>query len=213
MGELADRMAARGVEALSDRELLTWLLDEDAQAVEALLATYDGSLARIGSAAEARLRMVGGLGLKRARMLRVAAEFGRRAAADGVPAEFIFTSDDVVRLFRPQLERLVHEECWVIYLTASNRIIERQRVSQGGVTGTVVDHRLIVKRALELLATQLILIHNHPSGTPEASPQDRVLTDRVAQAAALFDIRVLDHVIVARDGDFSFRRAGLIGPS
>lgn len=213
MRELADRLAARGVEALSDRELLAWLLD-DVQAAEALLATYDGSLARIGSEAEARLRMVGGLGLKRARMLQVAAEFGRRAAqADGVPAEFVSTSDDVVRLFRPQLERLVHEECWVIYLTASNRIIERQRVSQGGVTGTVVDHRLIVKRALELLATQLILIHNHPSGTPEASPQDRVLTERVAQAAALFDIRLLDHVIVARDGDFSFRRAGLLGPA
>ena len=62
------------------------------------------------------------------------------------------TSDDVVRLFRPQLQRLAHEECWVVYLTSSNRIIERQRVSQGGVTGTVVDHRLIVKRALELLA-------------------------------------------------------------
>ena len=213
MRELADRMAARGVEALSDRELLAWLLD-DAQAAEALLAAYDGSLACIGSEPEARLRMVAGLGLKRARMLQVAAEFGRRAAqADGATVECVSTSDDVVRLFRPQLERLVHEECWVLYLTASNRIIERQRVSQGGVTGTVVDHRLIVKRALELLATQLILIHNHPSGTPEASLQDRALTERVAQAAALFDIRLLDHVIVARAGDFSFRRAGLLGPS
>ena len=120
------------------------------------------------------------------------------------------TSDDVVRLFRPQLERLAHEECWVVYLTASNRIIERQRVSQGGVTGTVVDHRLIVKRALELLATQLILIHNHPSGTPEASGQDKTLTERVARAAELFDIRLLDHIIIAREGDFSFLREGLI---
>ena len=117
----------------------------------------------------------------------------------------------MVRLFRPRLERLTHEECWVVYLTSSNRIIERQRVSQGGVTGTVVDHRLIVKRALELLATQLILIHNHPSGTPEASAQDKLLTERIAKAAALFDIRLLDHLIIARDGDFSFRRAGLIG--
>lgn len=99
----------------------------------------------------------------------------------------------------------------MVYLTASNRIIERQRVSQGGVTGTVVDHRLIVKRALELLATQLILIHNHPSGTPEASGQDKTLTERVARAAELFDIRLLDHIIIAREGDFSFRREGLIG--
>lgn len=204
-------MAARGAEALDDAELLA-LLTEDEQTARALLEAYDGSLAGIAGESEARLRMVGGLGLKRARRLLAAAEFGRRvAAARAVEADFVTTSDDVVRLFRPQLERLAHEECWVVYLTASNRIIERQRVSQGGVTGTVVDHRLIVKRALELLATQLILIHNHPSGTPEASPQDKMLTERVARAAELFDIRLLDHIIIAREGDFSFLREGLMG--
>ena len=192
MKNIHDKMAARGVEALDDAELLT-LLTEDGQAARALLEAYDGSPARIAGESEARLRMVGGLGLKRA------------AEADSVA-----TSDDVVRLFRPQLQRLAHEECWVVYLTSSNRIIERQRVSQGGVTGTVVDHRLIVKRALELLATQLILIHNHPSGTPEASGQDKALTERVARAAELFDIRLLDHIIIAREGDFSFRREGLM---
>ena len=203
-------MAARGAEALDDAELLT-LLTEDEQTARALLEAYDGSPAGIAGESEARLRMVGGLGLKRARLLLAAAEFGRRVAvARAAEADFVATSDDVVRLFRPQLERLAHEECWVVYLTASNRIIERQRVSQGGVTGTVVDHRLIVKRALELLATQLILIHNHPSGTPEASGQDKTLTERVARAAELFDIRLLDHIIIAREGDFSFLREGLI---
>ena len=210
MKNIHDKMAARGVEALDDAELLT-LLTEDGQAARALLEAYDGSPARIAGEYEARLRMVGGLGLKRARMLLAAAEFGRRAAADrAAEADSVATGDDVVRLFRPQLQRLAHEECWVVYLTSSNRIIERQRVSQGGVTGTVVDHRLIVKRALELLATQLILIHNHPSGTPEASGQDKALTERVARAAELFDIRLLDHIIIAREGDFSFRREGLM---
>lgn len=211
MQDIRNKMAARGVESLDDRELLS-LLVEDTQLAELLLAAYGGSLARLAAEAEARLRMVGGLGLRRARLLHLAAEFGRRVAtAQADKAEFIATSDDVVRIFRPQLERLAHEECWAVYLTASNRIIERQRVSQGGVTGTVVDHRLIVKRALELLATQLILIHNHPSGAAEASAQDRALTDRIAKAAALFDIRLLDHLIIARGGgDFSFRRAGLI---
>lgn len=211
MQEIRNKMAARGVESLDDRELLS-LLVEDSQLAELLLAAYGGSLARLAAEVEARLRMVGGLGLRRARLLHVAAEFGRRVAtAQAAEAECVATSDDVVRIFRPQLERLAHEECWVVYLTASNRIIERQRVSQGGVTGTVVDHRLIVKRALELLATQLILIHNHPSGAAEASAQDRALTDRIAKAAALFDIRLLDHLIIARGGgDFSFRREGLI---
>lgn len=210
MTEIADKMAVRGVESLTDRELLTALV-EDGRLAGALLDAYGGSLARMADEAEARLRMVGGLGLRRARLLRVAAEFGRRVAAGRAAAvDTVATSEDVVRLFRPQLERLAHEECWVIYLTASNRIIERQRVSQGGVTATVVDYRLIVKRALELLATQLILIHNHPSGAAEASAQHRLLTEKVARAAALFDIRLLDHLIISREGDFSFLRAGLL---
>ena len=210
MKQIADKMAARGVAALDDRELLALLLDDE-QAADALWQASDESLERLARTELPRLRMLGGLGLRRARLLLAAAEYGRRVAeAQSAAAEVIATSDDVVRLFRPQLERLDHEECWVVYLTSSNRIIERQRVSQGGVQGTVVDHRLIVKRALELLATQLILVHNHPSGAAEASPQDRVLTERIARAAALFDIRLLDHLIVEREGDFSFLREGLL---
>ena len=202
MKTITDKMTARGVESLSDAELLAVLTDDE-QTAGALLAACGGALARIGSEDAARLRMVGGLGLRRARLLLAAAEFGRRVAASRA-------ADDVVALFRPQLETLAYEECWAVYLTSSNRIIERQRISQGGVQGTVVDHRLVVKRALELLATQLVLIHNHPSGAAAPSPQDKVLTERVAQAAALFDIRLLDHIIIAREGDFSFLRAGLV---
>ena len=204
MKTITDKMTARGVESLSDAELLAVLTDDE-QTAGALLAACGGALARIASEDAARLRMVGGLGL------RCAAEFGRRVAASrAAEADVIATSDDVVALFRPQLETLAYEECWAVYLTSSNRIIERQRISQGGVQGTVVDHRLVVKRALELLATQLVLIHNHPSGAAAPSPQDKVLTERVAQAAALFDIRLLDHIIIAREGDFSFLRAGLV---
>lgn len=207
---VADKMSVRGVAALSDRELLTVLAGDELLA-DVLLDAAGGSLARLAGEDTARLRMIGGLGLRRARVLAAAAEFGRRVAeARAGEADVIRESDDVVRLFRSQLEGLAHEECWAVYLTASNRIIERQRVSQGGVQATVVDHRLIVKRALELLATQLILIHNHPSGAAEASPQDRALTEKVARAAALFDIRLLDHIIIAREGDFSFLRAGLL---
>ena len=210
MKEIADKMLARGAEALSDCELLALLTGDDLTA-EALLSASGGSLVRLAAEDMARLRMVGGLGLRRAQLLAAAVELGRRVAASRAQeADSITTSDDVVRLFRPQLERLTHEECWAVYLTASNRILERQRVSQGGVQSTVVDHRLVVKRALELLATQLILIHNHPSGTAEPSAQDKVLTERVARAAALFDIRLLDHIIISREGDFSFCRAGLL---
>ena len=163
MNRIADKAALRGMKSLSDEELLT-LLVEDEQLARTLLSTCGGSPARLAGEPETRLRMIGGLGLRRARQLLAAAEWGRRVASEGVESEFVTTSDDVVHLFRPQLEALSHEECWAVYLTSSNRIVERQRVSQGGVTSTVVDHRLIVKRALELLSTRLILIHNHPSG-------------------------------------------------
>ncbi|MEG0807357.1 MAG: DNA repair protein RadC [Alistipes sp.] len=203
-------MTSRGVEALTDSELLA-LLTDDEPLSQALMTACGASLARLAAEDLARLRMIGGLGLRRARLLLLSAEFGRRVATQQAQEpDVISESDDVVRLFRPQLETLTHEECWVVYLTASNRIIERQKVSQGGVQGTIVDHRLIIKRALELLSTQLIIIHNHPSGSAEASPQDKVLTERIARAAALFDIRLLDHLIISREGDFSFLRAGLL---
>ena len=210
MREIAEKMQTRGSDSLSDRELLTLLLGDE-QMAEALLAAKGSSLARLAAEDTSRLRMIGGLGLRRAQQLAAAVELGRRiAVSQGCDAETISTSDDVVRLFRPQLERLTHEECWAVFLTSSNRILERQRVSQGGVQSTVVDHRIVVKRALELLATRLILIHNHPSGAAEPSAQDKTLTDRIEKAAALFDIRLLDHIIISKEGDFSFRRAGLL---
>ena len=208
---ITDKLSARGVGALTHEELLA-LLTGDEGLGERLLAEFGGSLARLGGEEVARLRMACGLGLRRAQRVVAAAELGRRIAAERAEeAAVIKTSEDVVRLFRSRLLPLTHEECWAVYLTSSNRIIEQQRVSQGGVQGTVVDHRLIVKRALELLATQLILIHNHPSGAAEPSVQDKALTQKIAHAAALFDIRLLDHLILSREGDFSFLRAKLIG--
>ncbi len=210
MQPLYDKALSRGIASLSDEELLTLLVEEPGVAAS-VLRSCGGLLASVAAEEPARLRMVGGLGRNRALRLLAAAEFGRRVAESRAgEADVIATSDDVVHLFRPKLQRLDHEECWVLYLTSSNRIVERQRVSQGGVQGTVVDHRLIIKRALELLATQLIMVHNHPSGAAEPSPQDKVLTERIARAAALFDIRLLDHLIISREGDFSFLREGLL---
>lgn len=210
MQPLYDKALSRGIASLSDEELLTLLVEEPGVAAS-VLRSCGGSLASVAAEEPARLRMVGGLGRNRALRLLAAAEFGHRVAESRAgEADVIATSDDVVHLFRPKLQRLDHEECWVLYLTSSNRIVERQRVSQGGVQGTVVDHRLIIKRALELLATQLIMVHNHPSGAAEPSPQDKVLTERIARAAALFDIRLLDHLIISREGDFSFLREGLL---
>ncbi len=216
MKNLHDKLMSRGAVSLSDAELLAILVESatdqrDPKAVAEGLLTSCGSLAGVARSELSRLRMVEGIGLKRAERMVVAAEFGRRIArATTSDVECIKTDDDVARLMRPIFEGMQHEECWVLYLTSSNRLIERQRVSQGGVQATVVDHRLIVKRALELLATQLIMVHNHPSGAAEPSLADKELTKKVKSAAALFDIRMLDHVIISREGNFSFRREGIL---
>lgn len=211
MDSLNDKIALRGAESLSDKELLTMLTGDEATA-ETLLEETGGSIEKLARLNLSRLRMLGGLGLHRARLLAAAAEYGRRIATkQAIEANLVIReSNDIVQLFHPQLEGLDHEECWAVYLTTSNRIIERQRISQGGVRATVVDSKLVVKRALELLASQLILIHNHPSGETKPSSEDKIMTDRIARAAALFDIRLLDHIIISREGDFSFRSAGLI---
>ncbi len=215
MYELDDKLAVRGVESLSDCELLSLLLDEgdDGEKLsERVLTTFSGSLSAIVKENVSRLRMVDGLGLKRAKRLILAAEFGRRVSiAESNELVVISNSSDVARIFRPKLEALKHEECWVLYLNASNRVVEQTRVSQGGITATVVDHRLIVKRALELLATHIVVVHNHPSGSVEPSAEDVTLTKKIKSAAALFDIDLLDHIIIApRAADFSFLGAGIL---
>lgn len=209
MKSIRDKIAVRGVGELSDAELLAIII-EDKPLAEKILAEC-GSLSGIVRMELPRLRMIEGLGLRRAEKIAASAELGRRlSAAEAQSVDSIATSDDIVRIFRPIVEGLSHEECWVLFLTNSNRIIERQRVSQGGVQATIVDNRLIVKRALELLSTQIVLVHNHPSGAAEPSDADIALTRKVREAAALFDIRLLDHIIIARSGSYSFRSGGLL---
>ncbi len=214
MNNVTEKLLVRGVDTLSDRELLSLLLDvnsDDDNITNRLLEHYGGLLSRIADEDLSRLRMVEGIGLKRAQRLVVACEWGRRCSVAKAGEQIVITSSrDVVSLFRPRLESLNHEECWVLYLNAANKVVEQQRVSQGGITATIVDHRLIIKRALELLATQLVVVHNHPSGTSEPSCEDIELTKKIKSAAALFDINILDHLIVASAEDFSFLGAGLL---
>ncbi len=99
---------------------------------------------------------------------------------------------------------------WALYLSSANGVIEKTRVSQGGVTALVVDYKLVVKRAVEVLASSLIIVHNHPSGVAAPSPEDIAITQRIAQAAALFDIRLVDHIIIADGASYSFRQYGMI---
>ncbi len=216
MKNLHDKILSRGVATLDDRELIALLVEQTddkrspLEIADALIASC-GSLPGVVNADIPRLRMIEGLGLRRAARLAASGELGRRViCAQQSEVEMISSDSDVARVMRPKLAGLKHEECWVLYLTSSNRLIEALRVSQGGVQATVVDHRLVIKRALELLSTNIILTHNHPSGAALPSGADKVLTKRVKDAAALFDINLLDHVIISSDGCYSFRKEGLL---
>lgn len=217
MKNALDKLVSRGAAALEDEELVAILVaenqsDDQARGVaQSIIAECGGRVNGIADIDISRLRMMSGIGKLRAARLKAAIELGGRVAQQQVAQRDVIASDaDVVRVMRPIVGALQHEECWVLYLASSGRILERMRVSQGGVQATVVDCRLIIKRALELLAVQIVIVHNHPSGSAEPSGQDVALTERVAEAARLFEIRLLDHVIVAQAEHYSFRGHGLI---
>ena len=217
MKNLTDKLLSRGAEMLSDVELVAAIIAEDVSdsralaTAEELLMSVGGSLRRLTEGDISRLRMSSGLGLRRAMRLKAATELGRRVAAAEAMQHDIITSDsDVVRIMEPLLGELLHEECWALYLASSGKVIERMRVSQGGVQATVVDSKLVLKRAIELLASQIVLVHNHPSGSAEPSRQDIELTERIAEASRLLDMRLLDHVIIARGAHYSLRGHNLI---
>ena len=217
MKNTTNKLLSRGAESLTQEELLALILadegdDERALALaRELMQEVDGRLQRILELDTARLRMVAGLGLRRAVRLKASAEFGRRVALLQAASHDTISSDgDVVRIMEPLLAGLPHEECWALYLASSGKVIERQRISQGGVQSTVVDSKIILKRAIELLAVQIVLVHNHPSGSAEPSRQDIELTERIQQGARLLDMHLLDHVIIAKGAHYSFRGHNLI---
>ncbi|MBO5216550.1 MAG: DNA repair protein RadC [Alistipes sp.] len=214
MNNIHDKLVLQGADSMDDKELVTMLLGsgsdqtETERIVEALFAECGnlGSLRRLNLS---RLRMIGGMGVRRAEKIVAALELGRRVALlDSAEKRVITSNEDVVAMMRPMLQDLLHEECWAIYLTSTNGVLEQMRISQGGVQATVVDTRCVVKRALELLAPKIILVHNHPSGMAKPSAQDVALTTKIQQAAQLFDIELIDHVIVSSEGSYSFRSAG-----
>ena len=207
MQDIRNKLSIRGFESLNDAELLALLLED--RALAEVLISECGSLANIAKLPASRLRMVAGLGAKRTERIQSAIEIGNRiSSASRAVEESISSSEDVVRIMRPKLQDKKHEECWAIFLTNSNRIIESRCMSQGGVQATVVDHRLIVKRALELLSTRIIIVHNHPSGSATPSGADFDITKKIKEATSLFDIQLLDHIIISATESYSFKSNG-----
>lgn len=212
-----EKFIKKGCQALSDSELIAILIRSGTPDRSALVVAQEVlSLANDNLSLLAKLQLkdlitVKGVGHTKAITLMTALELGRRRRlSEAISRSKISSSKDAFDLMKPLLEDLSVEQFWVVYLNNSNKFLVQQKISQGGITATIVDIRLILKRALELNATALVLCHNHPSGNLNPSEADFTLTDKVKLAAKLMDIQVLDHIIVTDQSYFSFADQGRI---
>ncbi|MCL2501720.1 MAG: DNA repair protein RadC [Bacteroidales bacterium] len=214
-----EKMEAKGPAVLSNTELVAVLLNtgtKDHPVMETaaeVLKLADQQIRDLSQIPIERLCTVPGVGKAKAIKLMAAFELSRRyalACDHESDQQGITTTLMAAHIIIPQLRDLMHEECWVIYLNQANRMIFKERISSGGVSGTVIDLRMVLKTAVNKLASGLILVHNHPSGCLQPGVQDKEQTRLLAQAAAIFGIRLLDHLIVAGNKYFSFAEKGMI---
>jgi len=210
-----EKFISKGKEALSDSELLAILIrsgtrDRSALAVsQEILQLSENNLSALAKMHLQDLMKVKGIGSTKAVTIMTALELGRRRRlSEAVNRVKISTSNDAYDLIAPLLEDLTTEQFWVIYLNNANKVLCKEQISAGGMTATIVDIRLILKRALELNSTALVLCHNHPSGTLEPSKADVDVTNKMKKAASYMDIQVLDHLIVSDIAYFSFADQG-----
>ena len=207
-----EKLLQKGTSALSDAELLAILIgsgNDTETAVELsqrILNFAQNNLHELGKLDVKRLSSnFKGIGEVKALTIIAALELGRRrAASDIIQKPKVRTSRDIYQYFQPHLADLPHEEFWILLLSRSNQIIQRIKISQGGVADTSADIKLIMREALTHYASGLVLCHNHPSGNRHPSQQDDILTKKVQQAAMLLDIYLLDHVIVADNVYYSY---------
>lgn len=205
-----------GIQALSDAELLAVLLrvgvkGHDVIAVSRdILQKFDNDLGRLARSTSTELQqLVPGIGPTKAITLIAALELGIRCRSAMVREKtLVVSSESIYNLMKDQLESLGHEEFWIIYLSRRLSVEAQEKISSGGMDSTVVDVRVIVKKALDARASAVVLVHNHPSGTLQPSVHDDSLTKRIKGACDLLDIRVVDHVIIAPGGFYSYADNG-----
>lgn len=213
-----EKLLLKGVSVLSDSELLAILIGSGNDRQSAVELSQD-ILSKAGNDLNQLARMsvsdlinnFRGIGQAKAVTLIAALELGRRRKAIETPRKKKITSSKVAYdyLF-PRLSDLNHEETWALLTDRSNKVLSFIQVSRGGISGTVVDIRLILREALNLYASGIILGHNHPSGQCRPSTQDTHLTRKLKEAAQWMDISLLDHIIVCGDTYFSFADEGII---
>lgn len=212
-----EKMLKHGFAALSNAELMAILIgsgNRNETAVELsrrILNDFDNNLDELGRASVDKLKTYKGMGEAKAINVLAALELGRRRQSySRGNIKKITQSSDIFEFLSLEMCDLQHEEFWIIYLDRSNKIIDKTRISQGGISGTVIDVRIILKQALDKLASSIILAHNHPSGNLNPSQADTEITRKISDAAKLLDISVLDHLIISKHQFYSFADEGIL---
>lgn len=212
-----EKLLRKGRSVLTDAELIAILIgsgnrDESAVGLsKRILSSTSNNLPELGKLSIKDLMRFKGIGEAKAVSIAAALELGRRrSGSDTLSRKRITSSASVFELLHPIIGDLTHEEFWIVYLNNSNKILQKQQLSKGGLTGTLVDVRVVFKIALELGAVGLVLVHNHPSGALYPSESDKKLTQKIQIAATSLDIKVLDHIIITEKAYFSFADEGII---
>ncbi len=212
-----EKLKIFGRQSLSDSELLAILIgsgtpNENALIIaQKLLRLVDDDLSRLSKLTLKELKAQNGIGEAKALLISACMELGQRRKESQVEQlNKITCSSDIHTLMAPNFADLAHEEFWVIYLNRGNKIIQKKCLSKGGISGTVADIRMILKVAIDCLASAIILCHNHPSGNLVPSMEDKMLTNKCRDSALLMDIRLLDHLIIYENSYYSFSDEGMI---
>jgi len=212
-----EKLLERGINSLSDAELIAILIgsgNTDETAVEVsrrILDSVNHNLHELGKLGVDELKIFKGIGEAKAISIIAAMELGRRKNQSvALKHEKITCSSDAANYLRPQIGDLGYEEFWVLFLNRQNKILYKQKLSSGGITGTVIDVRLIMRSALSKQATSLIVGHNHPSGNLDPSDADRKVTKQIKEAGVTMEITLLDHLIITQTGYFSFADEGIL---
>ncbi len=212
-----EKLRDKGRATLSDAELVAILIgsgNTDESAVDLskrILASVGNNLNELGKLSLKQLMEFKGIGEAKAISIIAAMELGRRKRGEeALKKHKITSSRSVFELMQPIIGELPHEEFWIIYVNNSNKVIRKNQLSKGGITGTLVDVRIVLKIALEVGATGIILVHNHPSGTLNPSEADKQLTKKLKTAGESLDIKVLDHLIITEKAYFSFADENLL---
>jgi len=212
-----EKLMLKGKSALSDAELIAILIGSGSRNESAvdlskrMLASVVHNLNALGKLSLSQLMQFKGIGEAKAITIVAALELGRRRRVEETVELVKITSSKVIfDVMQPIIGELPHEEFWIVYLNNSNKVISKTQLSKGGITGTVVDIRLVFKMALEYGATSIVLCHNHPSGSLKPSDADIQITQKLKRAGESLEIAILDHVIVTETGYFSFVDQGIL---